>query len=275
LAWEIKRGLILDIGEFCDRWYEYVIHGYNKKPQNGHGMNGRSPDEVFLSYGPPQEVDPELLAFALLRKDQVRIYNWGFKLMGREFELDIPTDLGGAAILNRLINRFVSVLYDPDLKILRVYLDGQYICNGRPLRRASFVRPDDPVMQEKLKLQAYQRRLNKESLQWLRDEARPEIGTPERALLELTTGTTETPDYTATSSEGSDAEQLEVSPEPIFLNEEDRYRWILRKLADGKELSEADVEWRSEYEASEGYRSREELYKAELDFMRRQRQGGP
>lgn len=172
LTFEIKSGQILDFDEFCERWYQWVTREYHQTPHTGHGMNNRSPNEVFTSFGAPEKVNPELLSFALLKKEQVKIHNWGFNLLKREFELDVPTNLSGAAVLNRIINRRATILYDPDFKMVRVYVDGKFICNGRRLQRASFVRPDDPVMIDKLKLQAYQDRLNRQSLKQLKQEPR-------------------------------------------------------------------------------------------------------
>ena len=264
LSFEIKRGLILDFEEFCNRWYQWVIYKYHKTPQSGHGMDGLSPNEVFLSFGKPLYVDPELLSFALLRKDQVRIYNWGFKLMGREFELDVSSDLSGAAVLNKLINRFATVLYDPDLKIIRVYFDGKYICGGKSLCRASFVRPDDPVMVEKLRLQAFQRQLNKGSLKRIREQAPLSIGSNEQALLELSAG-----DGEFFIDKPAVVQKTEAKSEgPIYLTEEERYRAILRLEARGVEVSVNDQKWRAKFECGDTYLRRKDLFATELDYMK-------
>ncbi|MBW2062622.1 MAG: hypothetical protein JRI95_13825 [Deltaproteobacteria bacterium] len=265
LAHEIKTGAILDFEEFCERWYQWVVYGYNKTPHSGHGMDGRSPNEVFQAFGAPEKVEPELLTFALFKKEQVKIHNWGgFKLMGREFELDIPSDLSGAAVLNKLINRFVTVFFDFDLKMTRVYLDGKYVCDGRRLRRASFIRPDDPVMMEKIKLQAYQGQLNKAALANIQKEVPPPIGHDHEALLALTTGGMDRDENQVNTAEADCSQEL------IPFSEEERYRMILKKLAKGESLSEADREFQAEYEAGEEYRQMQKLYEADFSYLKHQ-----
>jgi len=263
LTWEIKRGLLLSYPEFCERFYQWVVNCYHKSPHTGHGMEGRSPDQAFLAFGVPELVDPEMLAFALLKKEQVKIHNWGFNLLGEKFELDVPPDLSGAAILNKTINHYATILYDPDYKTVRVYVDGVFMCMGRPLRRTSQIRPDDPVMQEKIKLQAYQRRLNKEAIEHIAKAGPPELGYQEaEALLALTTGGEER------QQEAGKAPA--VSHDPIPMTEEERYRLILRKEASGETLSGTDREWRDEYEQTDEYRNMRQLYEAELRYMKHQ-----
>jgi putative transposase len=268
LTFELRRGLLLDFEEFCQRWYAWVVHGYNKTAHSGHGMEGRSPDEVFTAYGAPQAVDAELLTFALLRRERVKIHNWGFKLGGLEFELAVSPDLAGAALLNQLINRYVTVLYDMDLKIVRVYQDGRFMCAGRRLRRASFIREDDPVMVEKLRLQAYQGRLNETRLKEIRENAPPQLASKEEAVLALTAGREEPAERPPRLGYSEDHAPKTEKPGPIFLTEEERYRAILRNLAEGRELSEADKKWRTQYEAGREYQERQRLYEAEFKFMR-------
>ncbi|MBW2142458.1 MAG: hypothetical protein JRG97_15600, partial [Deltaproteobacteria bacterium] len=167
------------------------------------------------------------------------------------------------------VNRFATVFYDPELKTVRVYLDGQYMCEGRRLRRASFIRPDDAVMEDKLKLQAYQRRLNSESLDRLRAEAPPELGSTEATILHLTRGESEQStdvDETFEEPRRAPAETLE----PIPLNEEERYRGILRKVAAGESISDEDRIWQAEYEASQHYEARQQIYQAEFEYMQYQ-----
>jgi len=274
LTLEIRRGLLLTYEEICERFYQYVVYNYHKSPHTGHGMNGRTPDEVFLSWGAPQAVDPELLAFALLRKDRVKIHSWGFNLVGRKFELDVPVNLSGANVLNRLVNQYVTVYYDPDLKMVRVYLNGEYMCAGVPLRRASFIRPDDQVMKDKLKSQAYQARLTTQSLERIRTEAPARIGHEECALLELTTGKNP---HTETHAERHDVQTHGSASlqdaDVIPLTEEERYRMILRKEARGAAISDSDIQWRKEYEETSEYNSMRDLYAAQFDYMKYQVEG--
>jgi putative transposase len=273
LTFEIKRGLLLDYDDFCNRFYNYIVYDYNKASHSGHGMDGRSPDEVFLSYGQPKIIDNELLSFALLKKENVKIHNWGFNLNGSECELDIPADLTGAAILQRLINRYVTVLHDPDHKMIRVYLNGEYVCSGKRLLRASFIRPDDQVMVDKLKLQSYQDRLVNMSIKRIQDESPLELGMSETdALLSLTNDAEDMPSYEENTETGyaASSKVTRIHNEPVPLVEEERYRMILRKEAEEKELSDADRLWKEEYQQTEEYRDRAQLYQAEFDYMKHQ-----
>jgi hypothetical protein len=122
-------------------------------------MNGMTPTEAFRSLLPePRPVDPALLDFALMKKENVTVHNWGFVLNSREFEPDVAANLQGARIWNALIGSRVTVFYDFDYKAVRIYRNGSYCCDARPLARASFVTPNDPAMIDKLKIAAYQRR---------------------------------------------------------------------------------------------------------------------
>lgn len=272
LTWEIKRGLILDYSEFCERFYQWVVKQYHKAPHTGHGMDGRSPDQVFQAFGAPETVDQEMLSFALLKKEQVKIYNWGFNLQGQEMELEVPPDLSGAAVLNKIINRWATVLYHPEMRMARVYVDGVFMCCARPLRRASFMRPDDPVMVEKLKLQAYQHRLNTQTMARIEHEAPLALGMSETdALLELTSGESEKRGNGEPEKPATPEDYVEAS-DPIPMTEEERYRQILRKEAAGRDISDGDRLWREDYEQTSEYGDMRQIYEAELSYMKHQYQ---
>ena len=273
LTWELKRGLILDFDEFCERFYNWAVNVYHQSPHTGHGMDGRTPNEVFLAYGRPEQVNPDLLDFALMKKEMVKVHNWGFRLNGREFEPDVPINLEGTIIIERLMNRRVTVFHDFEMKTARLFLDGEFICNARPLQRASLVDDDDPVMVEKLKLQAQQRRLNQARLAVIHsDGARPEIS-EERALLEITRRPMDQGDQAPATVHEFPGVRAEL-PEPIFLTNEDRYRDILQRLASGRPLSEKDMTWREKYEAGDEYADMQDLYQAEFDHMKHRAERG-
>jgi len=181
LAWEIKSGRLLDLEEFIDRFFHWVVDVYHRRPQTGHGMDGMSPYDVYTTMQAEeiQAVPEELLEFVLSRKERVKMHNWGFNLNGREYELDVPTSYRGAAIWDRLIEQYISVLYDAsDPRRVKVFFDGRYWCDAIPLRRGSFI--DDKVMKEKIKLQGYQRQFIKDQLQLIRGGPKPDL--PEERL---------------------------------------------------------------------------------------------
>jgi len=143
-----------------------------------------------------------------------------------------------------------------------VYVDGQFMCMGRQLRRASFIRPDDPVMIEKLRLQAYQRRLNDQTLDRIQEQAPSTPGGSDvEALLELSAGE-------ALPMIGEHAPAVET--EPIPLTAEARYRGILRKEAGERPVSDADLAWRDDYEQTDEYKEMRALYEAEFTYMQHQ-----
>ena len=288
---EMKSGhAILTIDEFCDRFYGWVVNKYHKTAHRGHGMNGRTPNEVFRSLMPePQPCDPALLDFALLRKDRVKIHNWGFNLEGRQFELDLPVNLQGGHILNILIGTWATVFFDYDFKTVRVYRDGKWYCNARPLNRASFVAPNDATMTDKLKLASYQKRAAAGTIRLIQDHpAAQEEVNEARMLLELTREATTSPSSEVSSEiPGGSPPDLPVDglgltdcaapsfpePEPddapIYLTRAARYEGeILPLLASGAALTEAQQKFRQEFEAEREYLDSRDLYDAKLDYER-------
>ena len=47
LAKELKSGRILELEEFIDKFFDWVVNVYHRKPQSGHGMDGKSPHDVY------------------------------------------------------------------------------------------------------------------------------------------------------------------------------------------------------------------------------------
>ena len=267
LTFELKRGTVLTFEDFCARWYDWVVNEYHKRSHRGHGMHGMSPSQAFTSRLPTaQRVETKLLDFALLRKERVKIHNWGFVLDTREFELDVPTNLYGGHILNQLIGSWAAVYYDYDYKTIRIYKDGKYICDGKPLGRASQVDPDNPVMVDKLKLGAYQKQASKGILKVIDSQPEAEAGTTDDGLLALTHG-----DQGA-ERRAQSAEQDNEDVIPITADE--RYRQILRKLAQGREISGKDQGFKEEFEKSQEYIVSQDLYQAEYEYQQYLSGGG-
>ena len=272
LTFELKSGrTILTIDEFCERFYGWVVNKYHKTEHRGHGMDGRTPDEVFTSLLPtPQICEPALLDFALLKKESVKIHNWGFNLNGRQFELDLPVNLSGGHMLNILIGAWATIFYDYDYKTIRVYKDDKYCCNARALNRASFTTPNDPVMVDKLKLAAYQKRVATGTIRMIQEHPVVQEGMSEAAaLLELTQGSGL--GDTGISGQGSGVSRTPETDnwqdDIIPITRDDRYRMISQKLACGRTLSQADIDFKADFEQSQEYKDSAQLYGADFEYQ--------
>jgi len=274
LAFELKCvHPLLTIEEFCDRFYGWVVNHYHKQPHRGHGMGGRTPDEVFLSLMPePQTCDPAMLDFALLKKDRVKIHNWGFNLHGRQFELDLPANLQGGKIANMLIGAWATIFFDYEFKTVRVYRDDHWYCNARPLNRASFVTPNDPAMVEKLKIAAYQKQAAAGTVRTIQAHpvAQDEVDEA-RMLLAMTDHTAPAPEnggeeYVMPDDNGCPAAEDE---KPIWITRPSRYQGeILPLIASGRELTPEQQKFRDDFESSPEFLESRELYEAKLDYER-------
>lgn len=293
LAFELKSGLqILTIEEFCGRFYDWVVNKYHKTPHRGHGMDGRTPDEVFAALMPaPQTCEPQLLDFALLKKESVKIHNWGFNLNGKQFELAVPVNLQGGRILNILIGTWATIFFDYDYKTVRVYKDGVWQCNARLLNRASFVTPNDPVMVDKLKLGAYQKRSAAGTIKMIQEHPAAQEEANEAAALLALSGT---PCDIMSPGDGADVKQSDEndgncqttkSPadeaaqaahsQPIHdpeddvipITRDDRYRLLLQKIARGRELTPDQIAFREDFEQSQAYKDSQQLYEETLKYM--------
>ncbi|RJP82774.1 MAG: hypothetical protein C4522_02710 [Desulfobacteraceae bacterium] len=256
LNFELKRGTVLTSDEFCRSFYDWVVNVYHKTPHRGNGMNNMTPDQVFTSLMPyPKTIDPQLLDFALMKKERVKIYNWGFTLNGRDFELDLPINLEGGYLANKMIGEFASIRFDYDHKNIRVYKNGEYICNGKPLNRASFITEDDSAMIEKLKLQSYQKKVSKGILRAIGVHSEKETVARE-ALLQI-------------SREEDSLDYAMPDDDSLFpINEDERYRMILNKLATGITLSTVEAEFMNEFQTSEEYLSSQSLYENEFEYAK-------
>jgi hypothetical protein len=290
LTFELKGGHVLTMEDFCDRFYNWVVNVYHTTPHRGHGMDGRSPNEVFTSLLPqPKTCDPALLDFALLKKDRVKMHNWGFHLDGRKYQPDLPVNLQGGRILNILIGSWAMVFYDYDYKTIRIYLNGKYVCSARPLDRASFVTPSDPVMVDNLKLASYQKRAATGILRRIHgDDAVQPAQDEAAALLAITQGEPAAlpameADPAAQATAGVDGAtdkadasasatpskaQRDPDDDVIPLTQDERYKLILRRLAKGRELSAEDLAFKESFEQSQIYQESRALYEAEFEYQK-------
>lgn len=262
---EIKSGRLLTFPQFCERWYQWAVE-YNCTAHHGHGMNGHTPTEVFLSGGPAEEIDPDLLSFALLKKEQVRVYNWGFKLAGREFEPSIPEGTPEESSLSTLIGNYVTLFYSSDLQIVRIYAQGRYVCDGRPARRHSFINQDDQGLEEKRRLQALQRKQNQAVLEGLKQSL--VLPGPEPQPPALPAPHEE--EQTTPALPLAQAVPRPTPPQPqmslklIPQSDAHRYDLILDMRAKGLELCEEDQRWEEEYRQTEEFKKAQRYWEQEL-----------
>ncbi len=271
LAFELRSGhAILTIEEFSPRFYDWVVGVYHQTPHRGHGMNGMTPNEAWAALlpSPPQPVETALLDFALMRKENVTVHNWGFVLNTREFEPDVPANLQGARIWNALIGSRVTVFFDYDYKAVRVYRDGRYVCDARPLARASFVTPDDPAMTDKLRLASWQRRdAAGKILSFANAADAARTGDETAALLALTQSVPDLPEDCPLPPEGDRPASI---PDPdddvVPITRDERYRLILKKIARGRDLSPEQQTFREEFERSREYIESSRLYEETLKY---------
>nr|MDD3082766.1 transposase family protein [Desulfobacterales bacterium] len=262
---------LLTIEEFCNRWYDWVTNVYHKTPHRGHGMNGRTPDQIFTSELPnPEVVDPMLLDFALQKKARVKIHPWGFYLNGKEFEPVLPPTLYGGHLANELIGEWASILFDINYRTVRIYKSGKYICDAKPLERASFLPENDRVMVEKIKAQQYQAKAAKAIIRAISQKASEIPMSTDEALLRLTHGE-------QVSDEASSVDVLEQPPtaneqyvEEISIYPRERYAKILEAIARGDALSQDTQAFKDEFEQSSEYRQDVEKWTVDLEMLKYQ-----
>lgn len=279
LAFELRSGhAILTIEQFCPRFYDWVVNGYHQTPHRGHGMNGMTPTEAFRALMPePRPVDPALLDFALMKKENVTVHNWGFVLNSREFEPDVAANLQGARIWNALIGSRVTVFYDFDYKAVRIYRDGSYCCDARPLARASFVTPNDPAMTDKLRLAAWQRRdAAGKILSFANAADAARTGDETAALLALTQGDGDRPkalpdppedDGPLPTGDAPPISSHDPEDDVVPITQDERYRLLLKKIARGRDLTPEQQAFREAFERSREYQESQQLYEETLKYM--------
>ena len=262
---------LLTLEEFSANWYYWVTSVYHKTPHRGHGMRGRTPDQVFTSELPePASVDPRLLDFALQKKDRVKLHSWGFYLQGREFQLVLPPTIYGGHLANELIGGWTTVLFDSNFRTVRIYKGGQYICDASPLERASFFPENDRVMVEKIKGQQYQAKAARAIISAIDQKASDIPMSTDEALLRLTPGEQET-------DEASSIDRLEQPPtandayvEEIHIHRSARYAAILEAIARGAALSEGTQAFKDKFEQSPEYLQDVEKWTTDLEYMKYQ-----
>ena len=249
----------------------------------------------------PEPLCEDLLDVVLSKKDRVKMENWGFRLLGREYELEVPVSYEGAAIWDRLIGQYLNVLYDPcDLRRMNVFYKGRYWCDAIPLRRGSFL--DDKVMREKIRLQGYQRQFIRDQLRMIRGGPSPEIEEPrlshlldwpqanrfaeaieERETLQDSDGVpaeddSPTADGTARGS-GSGSPRSDIPSQqqqdfqeggegPVFIDEASRYLWLLERRVIGFPIDPDDQAFMKDFQEREEYQMLTQFYEFKEEEFR-------
>ncbi len=269
LVFELKSGQIFDLPQFEQYFEDFIINRYHMSPHTGHGMDNMSPTEVFQRLLPkPENVSSELLDFALLRKNKVKIHNWGFNLHGHKYELAIPDTYDGAVILDSLIGTSVDVLFDLSFRTIRIYRKGKYICDGRLLRRASFLGTTE-TMSQKIRLQKLQKQVSKAVLSEVQQsktkitrihpEVLDEIPIPQQsedeynAQLAMLNQVNQDIQNTTNSQIEDEFAQYQ-GERPYIFHEIDYYKWCLIQQIEGKQLEDIDILFMEEFQEKNTYR---------------------
>lgn len=254
---EVKSSKLLPLGELAARWEDEVITRYNGRPKDV--LSGATPTEAWLAglSGPPTAIEPALLDFALLKRAKVKVNNWGFWLHGLRFELAIGSSPENADLLVQLLGRYVDVHYDFALTTIRLYHEGEYVCDGRPLRLASFLDQSSEVNEHGLKLAANQRqvlRARREELHraplsqpdaYLTAVSRPALPEPEAVRAEV---------IPLLPPQAEEADPSET-PRPNFTGPRERYDWCWRRLQAGQTIPDYDAAWMPDFEQGEFFQT--------------------
>jgi transposase InsO family protein len=140
-----KRGDVLTLGEFevlFDRWVEEVYH---QAPHRGHGMNRRSPNQVWNAKLPEAQIRvaaPPTLALLMTRSKTVKVGPNGVTVEKRHFW----SEQLAAAVRKADLGKQVVVRYDrEDLSEVQVFdLAGRWIAPAQVVERVGFLDDQAP-----------------------------------------------------------------------------------------------------------------------------------
>jgi len=112
----------------CEAWIE---SWYHQQPQDGEGMDGRSPAQVFEAERGPGRPCPEpaLLAMLLCERTPRKVMNMQIEL-DKDFFVADPADPYANFQMHERSGRWVTVAYDPLDPMFAAVLDedGNYLC---------------------------------------------------------------------------------------------------------------------------------------------------
>lgn len=125
---------VMDWDNFLDCLEDY-IHDYNQNHQHrGHGMEGRTPNEVWdehFALNPQRHVSPASLRLLMMKSKKSKVGRFGVNAFSDYYRSERLMDFGGEVVLYR---------YDPaDLSEIHVYnLDGGFLCTAKKIHRTAW-----------------------------------------------------------------------------------------------------------------------------------------
>ena len=132
LAARLKRGEAPTLGELRDGLADWLDGQYHAEPHLGHGMDGRSPDQVYRQCraGEPRRCDRRHLEFLLMARTPPRkVGRNGVTFQGSTYGKSEPA-------LMRMLGAEVTLAYDDDLsRVLVCTVAGQLVCEAAANRR--------------------------------------------------------------------------------------------------------------------------------------------
>ncbi len=253
------RGITTEASlRFIASWFDEYV----QRPQRGH-LEGKTPFEVF-SKGRGPGVDPKDLRSLLMTYEIKRIGRNGIRFQGKNFY--------DQALYGR--RHPVIIRYDlQDLNSILVYeKTGEFICEAfqppkvHPAATALGTASDRALLKEQIQLK---RRQERDTTLFARDFLEHHV-IPEHYKYLEQNGLSLTspfepkkmPEIQPPSREEIDRQVAEIENyeyvhKPIFQSEDERYAWLLRELAENKQISEEDQEFIREFEMLMGDGRRE------------------
>jgi hypothetical protein len=130
--------------QMCEAWIE---QWYHRRPQDGHGMEGRSPAQVFAEEMTPNVrpcPEPALLAMLLCERVTRKVMNCEIRLDGAEFVPDL-SDAWANLQMHERSGREVVVAYDPLDPMYAAVLDEDlnFLCRVQRKDLVRFSHDDD------------------------------------------------------------------------------------------------------------------------------------
>jgi putative transposase len=149
---------VMDWNEFLGRLEDY-IHDYNQNHQHrGHGMDGRTPNELwdeYFSSHAQRRVSPASLRLLMMKSRKVKVGRIGVNAFSNFYRSERLLDFVGEWVVYR---------YDPaDLSKIHVYnLDGGFLCIAQRVHRKAW--NDEEAYKEFKSLEKRRRKAMKEEV---------------------------------------------------------------------------------------------------------------
>jgi len=131
----IKDGKsVIEWADFLVCLDDYINHFNANHSHSGHGMNGRTPNEVWDEYfktHPQRRVSPASLRLLMMKSKRVKVGRFGVTAFQNHYRSDLLMEHQGEMVVYR---------YDPrDLSCVYVYSgDGAFLCKAQKTRRTAW-----------------------------------------------------------------------------------------------------------------------------------------